>query len=69
MSAPKHKRIWPHTEISDDREYIVIGEDKEEYGVTRVAFRGNFDDCDDYASRNESPDNYERYYVAEEVKD
>jgi hypothetical protein len=64
----QHRRIFPESEISDDKTYIVVGVPKDGDGDKREAFRGSFDDCDDYASRNESPDNYERYYVAEVVE-
>lgn len=61
------KRITMVTPLTEDDNYVVIGVGKEGDGE-RVAFSGTYDDCEHYAQRNESPDNYERYYVAQWVE-
>jgi hypothetical protein len=59
------KRIHPESPISDDQTYCVVGTPKDGDGDRRVALVGTFDECLDYADRNDSPDNYERYAVHE----
>lgn len=59
------RRIGESTVLTDAPNYITVGVPKDGDGGPRIAFRGTWDDCDDYADRNDSPDNYERYYIAE----
>jgi hypothetical protein len=62
-TATAYTRVTMTTLLTEDANYAVLGVDKEDRNCTRVAFTGTYDDCADYAERNESPDNYERYYV------
>lgn len=59
------RRIGEMTLLDDTKEYVVVGTPKDHDGEPRIAFRGTYDDAAEYAERNESPDNYERYHVAE----
>jgi hypothetical protein len=62
-----YKRVGPSTLLNDDAEYVVMATYKDEAVEPFVKHRGSYDECADYAERNESPDNPERYYVAEVV--
>lgn len=48
----------------DSGSFAVIAVVKNEPRSEHVKVEGTFAECDDYAQRNSSPDNYERYYVA-----
>jgi len=63
------RRIGTLTPLNDESEYVVIGKPKDGDGDPRIAFTGSYDDAADYAVRNDSPDNYERYEIGEVVKD
>lgn len=65
MDRKKFKRIFPESQISDDKEYVVVAFFKDGDGDSFVKTRGTYDECADYAERNESDDNVEGYYVAE----
>ena len=60
-----YKRVFPETMLSEDAEYVVMASYKDEPVEPFVKFRGTYDECADYAERNDSPDNSERYYVAQ----
>lgn len=61
------KRIGETTVLSEDKEYVVVATYKDGDGDPYIKTRGTWDECDGYADRNDSPDNPERYYVAEVV--
>lgn len=61
------KRVFPESTISDDAEYVVLATYKDEHVEPFVKFRGSYDECADYAERNTSDDNNERYDVAEVI--
>ncbi len=62
-----YKRVTPFTVLDDDKTYVVVARYKDNDGDPFVKFTGTYDECDDYAQRNESEDNVEAYYVAEKV--
>lgn len=55
------------TTILHDGEYVVMATYKDERVDPFVKHRGSYDECAAYAERNESPDNPETYFVAEET--
>jgi hypothetical protein len=63
-----YKRITEITPLNDSENYAVMATYKDERVEPFVRFRGTYDECADYAERNESPDNNERYFVAEVVE-
>lgn len=65
--SPTYKRIGDSTPIDADRDYAVMATYKDEAVDPFVKIKGTYDECAEYADRNESPDNNERYYVAELV--
>lgn len=60
-------RVGMGTVLDDAKSYVVIGTPKDNDGEPRIAFTGSYDEAADYAERNESPDNYERYAIGEVV--
>lgn len=60
------KRVFPESLLNEADDYVVVGVAKDGDGM-RIAYRGCWDDADAYMLRNESPDNYERYYLAEVI--
>ena len=59
--------VGPTHLIDDSAEYVVVAISKDDGSCRYVKFRGTYDECADYAERNTSPDNGERYHVAFEV--
>lgn len=59
------REVGPSSLLSEDPIYVTVGKPKDGDGDPRIACRGTYDECADYVERNESPDNYERYAVAE----
>ncbi len=59
-----YRRVGETTLLNDSSNYAVIGVSKDDRSE-HLALTGTYDECDAYAQRNESPDNWERYYVAE----
>jgi hypothetical protein len=64
----KYKRIYAETAINDSDNYAVMTTYKDEHVEPFVKTRGTYDDCAAYVERNTSPDNNERYYVAEIIE-
>ena len=63
-----YQRVHEHTLLRDEPVYVVIATWKDGDGDCYVKHGPTtWDECDDYAQRNESPDNAERYYVAEVI--
>lgn len=60
------KLVTPTTRLRDDATYHVIAIAKDEPSARWTKLTGTFDECADYAERNDSPDNPERYEVHEE---
>jgi hypothetical protein len=65
------KRVGEATLLRDEPVYVVMATYKDETVEPFVRWPqagcAGYDDCADYADRNESPDNNERYFVAERV--
>lgn len=59
------RAVGPSSLLSEDPIYVTVGKPKDGDGDPRVAYRGTYDACAEYAERNSSPDNYERYDIAE----
>lgn len=60
------RSISETTPISDEGTYVVMAAYKDEPDAGRFEkVRGSWSECDDYAQRNDSPDNPERYEVEE----
>lgn len=63
----RYKRVGETTIIDDAKSYVVVAYFKDGDGDAFVKHSGSYDECADYAERNESDDNIESYYVAEVV--
>lgn len=68
-----YRRVGESTVLREGDHYVVMAKIKHElfeqelvkFPTTRTA---SYDECADYADRNDSPDNDETYYVAEVVE-
>lgn len=67
ISGKNILRIGETTLLSDDKEYVVVATYKDGDGDPYIRHTGTYSECADYADRNESPDNIERYYVGEVI--
>lgn len=63
------RAVGPSSLLSEDPIYVTVGKPKDGDGDPRIAYRGTYDDCSEYVERNSSPDNYERYDIAEVLND
>lgn len=65
----KYTLVGDNTRV-DDGEFLAIGIAKDGDGDDdRIACRGSWDACDEWAERNDSPDNHERYIIGKVVED